>query len=317
MTRYGVALGSNIGDRLSHLRNAVDSLDQLGDVDMISAIYETEPIGGPDQAPFLNAVVSLTCEAAPEALLHALQAVEEEAGRERKVKWGPRSLDLDIISWDGPPVSSPDLVIPHPRAIDREFVLRPLCDVWPDAEVDGLTRAREALSRLDDQGVDLLARKWVVPGSPAAGYVFVAAQFVLFLALALAMAWDGTLPDASVDPVRVVGLILAGIGASLALMASRRLGDSLTANPEPRSSGFLVVTGPYRLVRHPIYGGVILFITGAALMMDSFPGALLSLGLIPFFYWKSSYEERRLRLRFARYASYVAQVPRRLIPYVI
>lgn len=317
MTRYGVALGSNVGDRLSHLRNAVNSLGRLGDVDAISSIYETEPVGGPDQEPFLNAVVALTSDAAPQAFLRGLQAIEDEAGRERKVKWGPRSLDLDIVAWDGPPVNSADLVIPHPRAIEREFVLRPLDDVWPDADIGGGRSAREALSGVGEQGVDFMARRWVTSGSPAAGYIFVVAQFVWFLAIALAMAWDGTLPDGSVDPIRIVGLVSSGFGAFLAFVASRRLGDSLTANPEPRSFALLVETGPYRLVRHPIYGGVTLFILGATLIVDSFLGAMLSLGLIPFFYWKSSYEERRLRLRFSHYAAYISRVPRRLIPYLI
>lgn len=162
MTRYAIGLGSNLGDRLSHLRSAHEALEPRA----TSGLYETAPVGGPEQGPYLNAVVVVETGATPMALLDRLQEIETAHHRERNTRWGPRTLDLDILSSDASPVSSSRLTIPHPQAHLREFVLRPLCDVWPDALVgpEGVT-AEGALARLDDQGVELVARTWVGPDS--------------------------------------------------------------------------------------------------------------------------------------------------------
>lgn len=126
-------------------------------------MYETDPVGGPDQGPFLNAVAVARTEMEPLDLLDACHEIEQRHQRTRDVRWGPRTLDLDILATDGPPQVDDRLTIPHPRAIEREFVLRPLADVWPDACVgDGLT-ASEALARVSDQGVRLVAEDWLPP----------------------------------------------------------------------------------------------------------------------------------------------------------
>ena len=235
----------------------------------------------------------------------------------RGTRWGPRTLDLDIVTSDGNSVSEETLEIPHPRAAEREFVLRPLAEVWPEALVAADTRASQALEEVGDQGVDRLARVWGVDAQPWLGRLFVALQLAWFLGIALAMASDGALPEGSVDFTRVVGGIVAVIGAALAFISSRRLGPALTALPEPRSDAVLIETGPYALARHPIYGGVTLFILGAAMIVDSLAGVLLSLGLLPFFYLKSEYEERTLRIRYPEYRAYRERVTRRLIPFLI
>lgn len=111
-------------------------------------------------------------------------------------------------------------------------------------------------------------------------------------------------------------MLLAVVGGGLAFVASRRLGPALTAAPEPVPDAELVETGPYAWARHPIYGGVILFSLGTALILDSLAGVGLALGLVPFFYLKSAYEERRLRMAYAGYIGYQRRVSRRLIPFV-
>jgi 2-amino-4-hydroxy-6-hydroxymethyldihydropteridine diphosphokinase len=317
VTRYALGLGSNVGDRLANLRFAVECLGDVGGVGPVSSLYESAPVGGPVQGPFLNAVVVVESDLEPLALLDRLQEIEAEAGRVRGTRWGPRTLDLDIVSSDGNSVSEGTLEIPHPRAARREFVLRPLAEVWPEARVTPDTRASEALGEVGNQGVDRLARVWRGDEQPWLGRMFVGLQFAWFLAIALAMASDGTLPEGSVDVTRVVGAIVAVIGAALAFVSSRRLGPGLTALPEPRSDAVLIETGPYALARHPIYGGVTLFILGAAMIVDSLAGVFLSLALLPFFYLKSEYEERTLRIRYPEYRGYRERVTRRLIPFLI
>jgi 2-amino-4-hydroxy-6-hydroxymethyldihydropteridine diphosphokinase len=160
MTRFAIALGSNQGARLDHLRQAVGEMSDLGTVVAISSLYETEPVGGPEQGRFLNAVVLLETELPADGLLSSLQSVESAHDRVRSVRWGPRTLDLDIVATDGAPVDTLDLEIPHPRAAERLFVLQPLCDVWPEAMVgEGLT-AFEAMALVEGQQVQLVAADW-------------------------------------------------------------------------------------------------------------------------------------------------------------
>ena len=295
MTRFAIGLGSNVGSRLDHLRSAVDHLGRLGDVGPISGLYESAPVGGPEQDPFLNAVVLLDSQMEPHALLEQLLEIEAKEGRVRKVRWGPRTLDLDILLSDGDPVSDESLQIPHPRVTEREFVLRPLIDVWPAVELGTKTNLAGSLDEVGDQGVDRLVRTWIGEDVPWLGRLFVGVQFAWFIAVALAMASDGTLPDGSADVFRLVGTVVAVFGGALAFISSRRLGPALTALPEPRADAPLVESGPYSLARHPIYGGVTLFILGTSMILDSPTAALLSLGLVPFFYLKSEYSSRRFQ----------------------
>lgn len=132
--RAFVALGSNLGDRLAYLRGAVDGFD---DVDAVSDVYETKPVGGPEQGPYLNMVVRLRTAAGARELLARCRAAELEAGRVRVVPWGPRTLDADLLWIDGERVDAPDLVVPHPRMYGRDFVLVPLADVGADLLPDG------------------------------------------------------------------------------------------------------------------------------------------------------------------------------------
>ncbi|MGA0819915.1 MAG: 2-amino-4-hydroxy-6-hydroxymethyldihydropteridine diphosphokinase [Ilumatobacteraceae bacterium] len=126
-----VALGSNLGRREAHLRFAVERLGES--VVAQSQVFETDPVGGPDdQGAYLNMVVVLETELDPYALLRWLHRIEADAGRERVVHWGPRTLDLDLLFFDDVVITGGNLAVPHPRYAERRFVLAPLSEVAPD-----------------------------------------------------------------------------------------------------------------------------------------------------------------------------------------
>ncbi|MFK7917473.1 MAG: 2-amino-4-hydroxy-6-hydroxymethyldihydropteridine diphosphokinase [Ilumatobacter sp.] len=128
--RAFVALGSNLGDREGYLRLGVLG---LGHVTKMSSVYETDPIGGPDdQGAYLNMVVEVETSLDPFALLRRCQRIEAEAMRQRVVHWGPRTLDVDIIQFDDVSIVSEDLIVPHERFAERRFVLEPLAEIAPD-----------------------------------------------------------------------------------------------------------------------------------------------------------------------------------------
>lgn len=317
MTRYAIGLGSNLGDRLGHLSEACAAIEEsLGGPIVVSSLYETEPVGGPEQGPFLNAVVIAETDKRPEAVLDLLQAIEKAHGRERTVHWGPRSLDLDIIAADTAPVTSPDLIVPHPRAAEREFVLRPLVEVWPEAPLGHGATAASALSAIGDQGVERLGSGWLPPVSKTTANTLLAAQFVLIALVGLGVVVDGTWPR-ELTAWAVAGAGIAVVGLVLAVWASRSLGSAMTASPLPKLGSTLVTKGPYRYARHPIYGGLLLFLGGCGLLAGSLLALAATVLLVPLFLVKSHYEEGRLRMQHADYRSYREQVPHRLIPFIL
>jgi 2-amino-4-hydroxy-6-hydroxymethyldihydropteridine diphosphokinase len=133
VTRAYLGLGSNLGDRLAHLQGAVDGLASTPGVRVVavSSVYETTPVGGPPQDDYLNAVVALDTELTPRALLDVAHVLEARARRVRTERWGPRTLDVDVLLVGDLEVAEPDLVVPHPRLRERAFVLLPLADVDP------------------------------------------------------------------------------------------------------------------------------------------------------------------------------------------
>src|SRR5229473_3633809 len=137
--RAYLGLGSNMGDRTAHLQFALDGLAaRAGRVVAISPVYETEPVGGPPQPDYLNAVVAVVTALSPRELLGVAKALEAEAGREppdAAGRWGPRPLDIDVLMVGDERVDEPDLVVPHPRIHQRAFVLAPLADVAPELVV--------------------------------------------------------------------------------------------------------------------------------------------------------------------------------------
>lgn len=132
--RAFLGMGSNLGDRWAHLRDAVDSLT---DVVAVSAVYETDPVGGPaDQDAYLNLVVELDTELTARQLLGVGQRLQAAAQRVQAERWGPRTLDVDVLWIDGVTVDEPDLQVPHPRMFERRFVLAPLAELAPDLVTD-------------------------------------------------------------------------------------------------------------------------------------------------------------------------------------
>jgi 2-amino-4-hydroxy-6-hydroxymethyldihydropteridine diphosphokinase len=129
-----LALGSNLGDRLAYLQHGVDALARVPGVRVlaVSRVYETAPVGGPPQDAYLNAVVAIETNLDPHELLHRCRQVEALAARERAERWGPRTLDVDVLLLEGTHSDTEDLTIPHPRMWERGFVLAPLRDVAPD-----------------------------------------------------------------------------------------------------------------------------------------------------------------------------------------
>lgn len=131
--RAFIGLGSNLGDRRTLLQDAIDALSVAGDVVAVSPLYETEPVGGPPgQQNYLNVVVELSTSDSPRRLLERSQALEAAAHRERHERWGPRTLDADVLWVEGELIDEPDLTVPHPRMWERRFVLAPLADLAPD-----------------------------------------------------------------------------------------------------------------------------------------------------------------------------------------
>ena len=152
-----IGLGSNMGDRFSYLQQALDSLNTVTGVQVhsVSPVYETDPVGGPEQENYLNAVAVLKTVLTPHQLLAETQQIEQEANRQRNERWGPRTLDLDLLAMDSEVVSTEDLDLPHPRAHERGFVLLPWSMLDPDYLLPGYGSVADLLTRVDVNGVRL------------------------------------------------------------------------------------------------------------------------------------------------------------------
>lgn len=315
--RVAVALGSNQGDRLAIMRQAMAELGHVGEIEAVSSLYETAPVGGPEQGPYLNAVCVVTTRLAPHRLLSELQQLEAEAGRVRTERWGPRLLDLDLISAvdeTGAPIhiETDELVLPHPRARLRRFVLEPLAEVWPGAPTGAGTTARDGLESVKGQAVEGLGRDWVAPRLVTAR-VLLATQALLLAGYGTAVLLTGRRP-VRLTPATVGGGVLVLAGSGVVLWGSAALGPGLSPYPEPRPGTQLVSEGPYRLLRHPIYAGLVVCLAGVATAVRSWPGVAASAVVGSFFWLKARYEESRLRVAVPGYAAYQRRVRGRMIP---
>lgn len=153
-----IGIGSNVGDRAQFCRAAVEQLNQADGVEVTatSSLYETSPIGGPPQRSFVNMVVRIHTSLDHRELLSVCQSIEQRLGREESdLRWGPRVVDLDILSFDNEKISEPDLEIPHPRMSERRFVLVPLLEIAPDVTDPWGTPYSDPLSEAEGE-VDLL-----------------------------------------------------------------------------------------------------------------------------------------------------------------
>jgi 2-amino-4-hydroxy-6-hydroxymethyldihydropteridine diphosphokinase len=145
MTRAYVGVGANLGDREATIRAAIDALPGIVGV---SELRETDPVGVVDQPAFLNGAVALETELGPRELLDALLAIERGLGRERRERWGPRTIDLDLLLYGDKTIDEPGLTIPHPRLHERRFALEPLLDLDPELAIPGRGRVVDVLAGL-------------------------------------------------------------------------------------------------------------------------------------------------------------------------
>jgi 2-amino-4-hydroxy-6-hydroxymethyldihydropteridine diphosphokinase len=145
VTRAYVGVGSNLGDREGTIRAAIDGLPG---VVAVSKLRETEPVGPVEQPTFLNGAVALETELSPRELLDLLLAVERGLGRERRERWGPRTIDLDLLLYGDTTVDEPGLTLPHPRLHERRFALEPLAELDPELEIPGRGRVTTLLAEL-------------------------------------------------------------------------------------------------------------------------------------------------------------------------
>lgn len=160
MTTTYVGIGSNVGDRVAFCRRAVDELRSATGIEVaaVSSLYETSPVGGPPQRSFVNLVVRLDTELDPRKLLETTQAIETKLGREPSdIHWGPRVVDLDILTFGDEKVSEPDLEIPHARLTQRRFMLIPLLEIDPDASDPWGSRYADVLDEAEGD-VELLEK---------------------------------------------------------------------------------------------------------------------------------------------------------------
>lgn len=159
MTDFVLSLGSNVGDGLATLQAAVTELAETPEVTLtdVSSVYRTEPWGGVDQDDFLNLVVLGDTDLTPAELHEFTQAVEQRHGRTRAVRWGPRTLDIDILTFGDAVFDDPTLTLPHPRAHERAFVLVPWLEVAPHAVIPDRGSVSELLDAVGAVGVVRLA----------------------------------------------------------------------------------------------------------------------------------------------------------------
>ena len=146
MTRAYVGVGANLGDRRATIEEAVALLEG---VVATSELRETDPVGVTDQPAFLNGAVAIETDLSPRELLESLLTVERRLGRERLERWGPRTIDLDLLLYGGETIDEPGLTVPHPRLHERRFALEPLAELDPDLVVPGRGRVSDLLSELD------------------------------------------------------------------------------------------------------------------------------------------------------------------------
>lgn len=316
MAEAVIALGSNLGDRLEHLRAGVRGMESLGDVTAVSSLYETEPVGGPSQGRYLNAVVVLDTSLVPEDLLVALHQIEGRFDRTRDVHWGPRTLDLDIIAYDDVVVDRPELQIPHPRAHERHFVLAPLVDVRPATSLADGTIARDAIERVRDQEIDRWEGDWLDqdPSLGGEGKWWVGGQVFAFTAWLVAIL--ASAPHLASGVALAFGCLVAVFGIVQGASAVRSFGQPISPSPQPRADARLVAAGVYRLVRHPMYGSIVLTFAGVAVVASAWPALGVTVLVAVFLYAKSSREERVLSLVLPGYAEYRHQVTRRFVPFL-
>lgn len=154
MVKAFLSLGSNMGDRLEYLSKAIDNIAEIQGCNILnkSRVYETEPWGYENQEAFLNLCISIETSLSPYELLESLQTIELELDRVRKIHWGPRTIDIDILLFDDIICEDDKLTIPHPRMSERAFVLIPLYDIEKNLIIDGI-KLEDLINKIDTRGI--------------------------------------------------------------------------------------------------------------------------------------------------------------------
>jgi 2-amino-4-hydroxy-6-hydroxymethyldihydropteridine diphosphokinase len=309
--KVAISLGSNLGDRLGNLRFAIERLSRSFSLTAVSSLYLTSPVGGPAQNDYLNAVALIDSDQSPIEILSQLQGIEAAAGRVRQERFGPRTLDLDLVAVEGVTWAGADLELPHPRSHQRRFVVEPLIEVWPEAPLSG-GPAASLMRTLQGQQVVRLASQWQTDPLHfvSRGAAWVVGQLTLLAGIALLVLLTGFWP-----PTGWSWLGLIPIALSLFLMGAgaRELGGALTPNPTPRFAK-LAEAGVYKIVRHPIYMGVLLGALGAMVLWRAWWAILPIAALAAFLWLKARFEERRLRVIYPAYSAYAERVPSTILP---
>ena len=321
MTRAVVSLGSNLGDRLATLNGAVDRIADLGTIHALSRLYETAPVGGPDQEPFYNAVAVVETSLDLHELLAALHRIEAEFDRTREVRWGPRTLDLDLIMHGATSITSQSITVPHPRYRERRFVVEPLLDAWPDAHHPDGTALAPALADLVDQELSVVeGTSWrgdagverhgdrARPGNRGewvAGQMVVIAGFLASVVL--------TADASTVASIKAVGGFVVLVGVVILSAAMSDLGRFSVGTPWPLKGG-LVASGVYGTVRHPMYTAVMVITLGLAGLFGSWLGLALWPIVVLFFWAKTRSDETWLAASYPTYRAYREAVSGRFVP---
>lgn len=156
-----ISIGSNIGERHRYLKESIELLKDRADttVEQVSSIYETEPVGYTDQANFLNVVILIRTSLSAGDLLDVCQGIEQTLGRERTIRWGPRTVDLDILLYNQEKIEKEDLIVPHPRMAERAFVLIPLLEIAPDIKSPVTGEPYSERAEIHDAGVTVWSEK--------------------------------------------------------------------------------------------------------------------------------------------------------------
>lgn len=154
MHKVFLSLGSNIGDRLNHLEEAIKMISEVENINLIakSHVYETEPVGYLDQDLFMNAVVEIETILEPYDVLKHCMEIEQELKRKRIIRWGPRTMDIDVLLYDDIKLDDVDLTIPHPRMKERAFVMVPLSEIWTNGKIDQIS-ILDIISNLNTEGI--------------------------------------------------------------------------------------------------------------------------------------------------------------------
>ena len=259
MARAFIGMGSNLGDRLETLGVAAAAIEELPEtrVEAVSSVYESEPWGVTEQPPFANAVIAIDTDLRADQLMEALLAIEDRLGRQRELRHGPRTIDLDILLFGDEEWTRPDLTVPHPGLAERDFAITPLLEIAPDATwPDGkaLTRDRVSVGRIlgvlgelpdaeEEQGLPpIAAEDWVAVAEgltmpPDMGLRF--KQLVLEQA-GIPYAWDPFPPDEETQPFALAMPLKLLVPEDRAAEATKLLADADAAPMDAEEGGMPV-----------------------------------------------------------------------------